>query len=179
MTDTTQQQQQPAAGLTKAEVEAIVQSALLEFTEVVKTYVDDVTTATPAADDSNSTSDPLAERLKLLEQKLAAAEKAESDRQAENSRLRFEAEVGRVVSTFKPEFPDEVKETLLQRMKDATEADGKWLVGGKTVEEYATEFFSTPFGKHLLPPSVASGADTKQPDKQQPIDSSTIASAFL
>lgn len=161
-----------------------MQAALLDFTETVKTYVDEVAAADkPEATEvkEGDSDDPLVKRLKVLEQKLADAEKQEQQRQEENARLRFEAELSKAIATHNPQYLDQVQGILTSQLKDSKETAVGWTVNGKTITEAVAEFFATPFGKHLLPPDPVAGTGTRQPEKQPKTQSNddAIVSAFL
>lgn len=137
----------------------------------VETYVTEAINSAIQADpkpqtESASEDDksPAAARLKVLEEKLAKTQldlDAKATREAE---LEFQSALAETVGKFKPLHQKDTLGLLSKQFSGAVKTDKGWQVNGKLIDEAATEFFATDFGKHLLPSAAKSGAGTAQPE---------------
>lgn len=144
------------------------------------TALEDVATTPKAAkaDKADKAANPLEERLALLEKQLA-------DRDQALKAASFDSALNSALDQYPTQFKDYAKKLLKSDLVEASEKDGQWYTkDGKKLNESVNDFFSTDFGKHLLPAETPSGAGvtpptSKVPANTQPSLDSIIQQAFL
>jgi hypothetical protein len=110
---------------------------------------------------------PLEARLMVLEQQLKEANEKQEAADRASAQLRFDKHLASVLDGFSPLHKSLLQEVLSNRFKDSSTEQGEnWLTkDGKLLSEAVKEYFSTPEGKHFLPPTYSDGAGTSQPEK--------------
>jgi hypothetical protein len=126
------------------------------------------------------TKDPtLNNRLKVLEAKLAEAEKREKAALAKEKDRRFEKLLNDTLTAKGDVLHSPlVAELLTYRLRGIADetSEGQWLTkDGKSLSEAVEEFFSTPAGSHFIPSDHKNGLGTKKPSN---IPSSTDISGI-
>ena len=145
----------------------------------------DETQETPQDMPNNTEDNALMNRVKLLEQQIADANKREQEQAKVASDMRFNTSLSSELDKLSPVHKGIVQELLANRLRnEATEDNGTWLTkDGKTLTENVSSFFASPEGMHFLPSKHVNGVgatETTQPKTGEKVDlESAIMAAFL
>lgn len=133
-------------------------------TGLTETFLGDVRAFLEKPESKATTSpDPDPEKQALVE-RLAALEARDKERETATRKADFESVLNENLDRYKPTFRDQVLKELGAQFDKAKQGPNGWqLEGGKTVAETVDAFFSTEYGKHLLPSTHKDGVATPDP----------------
>lgn len=139
-----------------------------QFLGDVRAYLEKPGTEPATKPEPSGEADP--EKQALIE-RLAALEARDKERETATQRSDFENVLSQNLDRYNPTFRDQVLAQLGAQFEKAKKGPNGWqLEGGKTVAEAVDQFFSTDYGKHLLPSTHADGVGTPDP---KPVPTST------
>lgn len=123
-------------------------------------------------------------RVSLLEKELNDYKAREEKANQEARQRRLDDSLGAELDRYSPKFRSEALNLLKGQLGEAEEtADGFVTKDGKRLSELTDGFFSSDFGRHLLPSQQKTGAGTepsaKVPQSQQPSVADILSQAFM
>lgn len=149
---------------------SVLPGHLQEFTDTLAdTFLTDVKSflEKPQAEDKEKPADKTSEtdpEKQALIERLAALEARDKERETAAARADFDRVLTDNLDRYNPTFRDQVLAQLGANFDKAKKGPNGWqLEGGKTVAETVDQFFSTDYGKHLLPSSHKDGVATPDP----------------
>lgn len=153
-----------------------------QFLGDVRAYLEKPATQEEKQSPVTDEADP--EKQALIE-RLAALEARDKERETAAKRSDFENILSQNLDRYNPTFREQVLKELGAQFDKAKQGPNGWqLEGGKTVAEAVDQFFSTDYGKHLLPSTHADGVGTPDPKPvptttPEPSTAEMLKQAFL
>ncbi|MBW4558430.1 MAG: hypothetical protein KME59_21395 [Trichormus sp. ATA11-4-KO1] len=151
------------------------------FNEQLKPINDRLNQFEVASEPEPDNSDPVANRLKMLEAKLAESEAREQQRVKEAEDLHFSNNLKDALATKGNVLHQGLVSEILSRelRNGAVQKDGQWYTkDGSKLSEAVDRFFGTPEGLHFLPSQHQNGTGTpglKQPPGNQPVNPKDVS----